>query len=96
MRREFESMLEFVRRAFPHGFQKSGANHAVPRVRFEAISVGSTLARREHPQLEVRPEEIDRRMREAGFDKVVVSDGANVRAKLEGRIDLVKNIVIGR
>jgi hypothetical protein len=95
MRREFESMLGFVKRTFPHGFQKSGANHAVPRVRFEAISVGSSLALREYPDVEVRPDEIERRMREAGFDSVVVSDGANVRAKLETRIDLVKNLLVG-
>lgn len=93
MRREFESMLEFVKRTFPHGFQKSGANHAVPRVRFEAISVGSALALRENPGTKVLPDEIERRMRDAGFGRVVVSDGANVRAKLEARIDLVKNIL---
>ncbi|MCA6247122.1 MAG: DUF262 domain-containing protein [Phenylobacterium sp.] len=95
MRREFELMLDFVRQTFPYGFQKSRANHAVPRVRFEAISVGSTLALQENPRLEVRPDETERRMRDAEFDRVVVSDGANVRAKLEGRIDLVKNILVG-
>lgn len=95
MRLEFESMLMFVKRTFPHGFQKSGANHAVPRVRFEAISVGSALALRENPDVEVDPEEIDRRMQQANFDSEVVSDGANVRAKLERRIDLVKNILVG-
>lgn len=94
MRSEFESMLRFVDRTFPHGFQKSGANHAVPRVRFEAIAVGSALALRDNPDLKVRPGEIERRMQDAGFDRIVVSDGANVRAKLEGRIDLVKNILI--
>lgn len=96
MKREFETMLEFVKRTFPHGFQKSGANHAVPRVRFEAISVGSTLALRENPRLEVHPDEMDRRMRDVEFDQVVVSDGANVRAKLEGRIDIVKNMLVGQ
>ena len=95
MRREFESMLEFVKGAFPHGFQKSGANRAVPRVRFEAISVGSALALRENPHIQVPPNETERRMRDAGFDSVVVSDGSNVRGKLEGRIDLVKNILAG-
>lgn len=95
MRHEFQSMLDFVGRTFPHGFQKSGANHAVPRVRFEAISIGSALALRERPRLEVRPDEIERRMRDRSFDRVVVSDGANVRAKLEGRIDLVRNILVG-
>ena len=96
MRREFETMLVFVARTFPHGFQKSDANHAVPRVRFEAIAVGSALALRENSGLEARPDEIERQMQDAGFDQVVVSDGANVRAKLEGRIDLVKNLLVGQ
>ncbi len=95
MRHEFESMLVFVGRTFPYGFQKSGAVHAVPRVRFEAISVGSALALRENANLQVRPDEIERRMHDAEFDRLVVSDGANVRAKLEGRIDLVKNMLVG-
>lgn len=93
MRKEFESMLEFVEKTFPHGFQKSNANHAVPRVRFEAISVGSALVLRETPHIQIPPDEIERRMVVAGFDKLVVSDGANVRAKLEGRIDIVKSIL---
>jgi hypothetical protein len=93
-RQEFLAMLDFVGRTFPNGFQKSGANKAVPRVRFEAISVGSAVALREQPHLAVQPEDVERRMKDAGFDRVVVSDGANVRAKLEGRIDLVKNILL--
>lgn len=89
MRAEFQRVLDFVSRSFPHGFQKSGANHAVPRVRFEAIAVGSALALRAKPDLVVEPTEIGSKMDNADFDRVVVSDGANVRAKLEGRIDLI-------
>jgi hypothetical protein len=96
MRREFQQMLSFVKRTFLHGFQKEGANHAVPRVRFEAISVGSALAIRENPSLSVSPDVIAKRMQEADFDLVVVSDGANVRAKLEGRIDLVRNLLVSQ
>lgn len=93
MRHEFERMLAFVERAFPHGFQKVGSIHAVPRVRFEAIAVGSALALRENPDLVIDPPEVERRMEEARFDDEVVSDGANVRALLERRIDLVKSIL---
>lgn len=96
MRAEFKRMLGFVQETFPHGFQKTGGGRAVPRVRFEAIAVGAALALRNNPHLMIDPGEVERRMREVGFDKVVVSDGANVRAKLEGRIDLVKAILTKR
>lgn len=93
MRAEFRTMLSFVRESFPHGFQKPAGGRAVPRVRFEAIAVGSALALRQNPHLTADPEEVGRRMVEADFDHFVVSDGANVRSKLEGRIDLVRSIL---
>lgn len=91
---EFSRMLSFVENTFPNGFRKSGGGNAIPRVRFEAIAVGSALALRDNPQLTLDPKVIESRMEMAGFDKIVVSDGANVRAKLEGRIDLVKSILL--
>lgn len=94
-RNEFHRMLGFVERAFATGFRKSAAANAVPRVRFEAIAVGSALALRKDPALNVDPAEVSRRMVEMEFDKIVVSDGANVRSKLEGRIDVVVKILEG-
>jgi hypothetical protein len=93
MRDEFERMLSFVEASFPHRFQKPAGGRTVPRVRFEAVAVGSALALRENPDLAVDPQEVGRRMEAEGFDRVVVSDGANVRSKLEGRIDLVRSIL---
>jgi hypothetical protein len=94
MHREFDRMLEFVRSTFPIGFRKNERARTIPRVRFEAISVGSALVLRQNPGLEVESAEIERKMEEADFDRVVVSDGANVRSKLEGRIDLIKSILL--
>ena len=94
LRAEFERMLGFVAQTFPHGFRKNSRDKAVPRVRFEAIAVGSALALRVAPNLRIDSEEVERRMQTASFNKVVVSDGANVRSKLEGRIDLVKSILL--
>lgn len=91
---EFSKMLEFVARTFPQGFRRNGSGPPVPRVRFEAIAVGSALALREKPDLEVAPDVVAQRMKDSDFDKIVVSDGANVRAKLEGRIDLGKSILL--
>ena len=92
-RNEFIRMLSFVQNTFPTGFRKTTGGPVVPRVRFEAISVGAALALRENQKLQVSPTNVERRMQETNFDKIVVSDGANVRAKLEGRIDLVKSIL---
>lgn len=93
MRDEFFRVLAFVQDAFPLGFRKSATANTVPRVRFEAIAVGSALALRDYPQLNVNSQVISERMDHFGFDHVVVSDGANVRSKLEGRIDLVKRML---
>jgi riboflavin biosynthesis pyrimidine reductase len=96
LREEFERMLGFVNRSFPNGFRKSVKGQTIPRVRFEAISVGSALALRDEPSLSIDPQVVGRRMEERHFDKIVVSDGANVRSRLEGRIDLVRSILTRR
>lgn len=95
MRAEFDRMLEFVRQHFPNGFRKNAAAGTVPRVRFEAIAAGTAIALREKPELEMSSAQIAAKMREREFDKNVVSDGANVRSKLEGRINLVRSILVG-
>jgi hypothetical protein len=94
LRNEFIRILEFVLRTFPLGFRKSETAKTIPRVRFEAIAVGSALALRDQPNLVVNQAVVVQRMNDAGFNSVVVSDGANVRSKLEGRIDLVKRILL--
>lgn len=93
MRQEFVRMLEFVRRTFEMGFRKTETANTIPRVRFEAIAVGSALALRENPALVIDSATVSDRMNDMGFDSLVVSDGANVRSKLEGRIDLVVRIL---
>ncbi|MGR3624432.1 DUF262 domain-containing protein [Pseudophaeobacter sp.] len=93
MRSEFEHMLALVNSAFVLGFKKTPTAKTIPRVRFEAISVGSALALRDNPNLTALPDLIAERMGRDGFDVKVVSDGANVRSRLEGRIDLVKSIL---
>lgn len=95
MRAEFETMLAFVGEHFVHGFRKNATAGTVPRVRFEAIAAGTAIALRQKPTLEIGADEIAARMSEQAFDKKVVSDGANVRSKLEGRIDLVRSILVG-
>lgn len=95
LRSEFERMLQTVPTLFPNGFRKNATANTVPRVRFEAIATGTALALRQNANLAITQGEVSARMEEMGFDKIVVSDGANVRSKLEGRIGLVKSILVG-
>lgn len=94
MQAEFMRMLDAVSRLFPNGFRKSATANAVPRVRFEAIATGTALALRASPIIGVTSNQVVARMRHSNFDKVVVSDGANVRSKLEGRINIVRSILV--
>lgn len=94
MRGEFERMLALVPQLFPNGFRKNASANTIPRVRFEAIATGTALALRQNENLHITSEEVVTRMEERGFDQIVVSDGANVRSKLEGRIGLVRSILV--
>lgn len=94
MHDEFERMLDFVSKTFVHGFRKNATANTIPRVRFEAIATGSALALRERPDLAPTPAEIQERMAAQDFDNKVISDGANVRSKLEGRIEIVRSILV--
>lgn len=95
MRAEFDRMLEFVGQHFERGFRKTSTANTVPRVRFEAIAAGTAIALRERPALNITVQQITALMEAKNFDKTVVSDGANVRSKLEGRIELVRSILVG-
>lgn len=94
MRDEFFSMLSFVEQHFPDGFRKHANHNSVPRVRFEAIAIGTALALRERKDLDLTKAQIGARMKSESFDQVVVSGSANVRSKLEGRIETVRSLLL--
>jgi len=48
---EFNRVLSFVQLHFPNGFRRTEKHNSVPRIRFEAISVGVALALRIKPDL---------------------------------------------
>ncbi|WLA48018.1 hypothetical protein QIH80_41630 [Bradyrhizobium elkanii] len=86
-------MLAFVASKFPNGFVKTGRGRKVPRVRFEAISVGTNLALRSGKPIDEAdiPAWLDGKL----FQAWTTSDSSNNRANLIGRIDYVKNKLIG-
>lgn len=93
MREEFMRALEFVQQHFPNGFKRINYN-TVPRIRFEAIAVGVTLALREKPELE--PETVSSWLDSPEFIKHTRSDASNSRPKLVNRIHYVRDNLLGR
>lgn len=93
MKMEFESMLEFVERNFPNGFKRQGYK-TVPRIRFEAIAVGASLALRENSELQ--PAKVDNWLDSPEFIKHTRSDASNSRPKLVNRIHYVRDNLLNK
>ena len=90
MENEFLEMLAFVKQVSPYGFTKSPTGKQVPRVRFEAIAVGSALALRANKQLPKSLSDITPFLVSSAFVTATRSDAANVKRKLLTRIGLLK------
>ncbi len=88
---ELERMLHFVEVNIPNGFKKTEGSKSIPRVRFEAISIGSNLALREKEIINPNTKWLESNE----FKQVTTSDAANNKSKVVGRIEFVKNCLIG-
>ena len=92
----FEEMLGFVDATFPNGFRKTGTANQVPRVRYEAIAIGSSLALQRSPELlTLRVDGADI-VNHPTFLEVTKSDAANNRSRLVARIDFVLQALLTR
>lgn len=90
---ELINTLIFVETNFPNGFKKSETAKSIPRVRFEAIAVGTNLALRENPDLTIT----DVKWLESNeFKKWTTSDAANSKTKVVGRIEFVRDCLLGK
>lgn len=87
-KKEFEGMLDFVEKYFPNGFAKTATAKTTPRVRFEAISVGTALALRENAELQVN--NVDW-LESDEFKEHTTSDASNNQGKLRARIEYVRD-----
>ncbi|MFF4931052.1 DUF262 domain-containing protein [Streptomyces griseofuscus] len=95
--RRFRDTLEFVQRVFPYGFRKSPSGKATPRARYESIALGSYTAMQERPEIVDFGRErfaVDEWLRSQDFVDITGSDGANARARLEGRIRFVREKLV--
>ncbi|MDI9334648.1 MAG: DUF262 domain-containing protein [Cytophagales bacterium] len=91
---EFNQMLSFVERHFNLGFRKNENNKSVPRIRFEAIAVGVTLALRENPNLV--PADTNSWLNSKEFITLTRSDSSNSRPKVANRIHFVRDNLLGK
>ncbi|ATA89984.1 hypothetical protein CGC58_09790 [Capnocytophaga stomatis] len=89
MKIQFENMLDFVNTYFPYGFKKAPTHNTTPRVRFETIAVGVTLALKENSNLKVA--NVEKWLNSEEFKEHTTSDASNNRLKVIGRIEYVKN-----
>ena len=93
---DWARMLSFVRDNIPEGFQKRGKGKKVPRVRFEAIAVGVGLALREKPDLAVTKEDVLLWLESESFKDWTTSDASNNVVNVRGRIEFVRDKLLGR
>lgn len=89
---EFERMLAFVKTNFEFGFAKTKTASTTPRVRFEALAVGTALALRENPNLTI--DNVDW-IKSEEFKELTTSDASNNQNKLVARIEYVRNQLLG-
>lgn len=89
----FNNMLNYAENFLGNrGFRKKEKFKSTPRARFEALSVGISLALKERPDLEVLDAEwIDGE----DFSTITRSDAANNKTKLVNRIKFVKDKLLG-
>lgn len=89
---EWDLMLSFVEKYLPHGFSKGKGHVRTPRIRFEAISVGTALALRVDPN--VVPASINW-LESDEFKNLMRSDASNSRPKVIRRIEYVRDNILG-
>lgn len=89
----FKEMLVFVRDNFTYGFKKDANNNSVPRIRFEAISIGTALALSEKPDLSV---DSVNWLFSKEFGSLTRSDASNSRPKVINRLHFVRDNLLGR
>ncbi|MFT3733715.1 MAG: DUF262 domain-containing protein [Rhodocyclaceae bacterium] len=90
-RQEFLAMLRFVKKHFPLGFAKTKGASTTPRVRFEAISVGTALALRADPNC--TPKDMSW-LESSEFAGHTTTHASNSGPRLRGRVEYVREALL--
>lgn len=91
--KELQNTLLFVDGNIPNGFRRTDGSKTIPKVRFEAISIGTNLAFRENPNLTIND---TKWIESIEFKKWTTSDASNNKNKVFGRIEFVRDCLLGR
>lgn len=94
MRNEFDKVTHYIFRGMPHAFYKTPKSRRLPRIRFEAISVGTALALRSRPDLEVQRHAAWLESNE--FLSLVRAEATNSGPKLRNRVLFVRDALLRR
>lgn len=89
LKSEFDRTMQFVEQHFPYGFGKGPEARITPRVRFEAIAVGTNLALRSQPDL--KPADVRRWLGSEEFERHTTTHASNSGPRLRGRVEFVRN-----
>lgn len=90
---EFKTTVKYISRNYPQGIFKNKRGQT-PRVRFEALAVGTFLALQENNNPKIDEKFIDRMVGTEEFKKLTTSDGSNSPKKVAARIEFVKNYLL--
>ncbi|NDV57239.1 DUF262 domain-containing protein [Bacteroides sp. 519] len=85
--------LAFITLYFPNGFRRTATSKSIPKVRFESIAVGTSLALKENPSL-ANPDL--RWLESKEYLNWVTSGSSNNKSKLIGRIEFVRDCLLSR
>lgn len=88
MKDEFDATMRFAEKFFQFGFAKKKGATSTPRVRFEALAVGTNLALRLSPKL--IPADV-KWMQSADFNRLVTTHASNSGPRVKGRIEYVRD-----
>jgi hypothetical protein len=93
LQQRFEKMLNFVDKYFPYGFKKSAKAITTPKIRFEALAVGTHLALQKKPNLV--PPKVDWLNSEM-FKLHTRYDASHSLPKVKARIEFVRDQLLGK
>lgn len=93
MSTEFDRVMTFIQQNAPTAFFRAEKTRQVPRVRFEAISVGVCLALRERPTLQSADFSW---MADEEFLQSIRTDASNSGPRLRSRIEYVRDKIMSQ
>jgi ribosomal protein S15P/S13E len=94
-RERFINIMQFVERNFLWGFRRTKNGKVTPRARFEAIAIGSYYALQQNPDLANSSLHVDDWLSSNEFKEITGADGANAIGRLKGRINFVRDQLLG-